>query len=48
MIVYGLVAYLSLIALTVGYFFIKKYGDSKEGAPPELKEEYGDFEEEGE
>ncbi len=28
MIVYGLVAYLGFVALTVGYFIIKKSGDN--------------------
>lgn len=37
MIVYGIVAYLTMIALIVGYFFIKKYGDMKEGKAPELQ-----------
>lgn len=30
MIVYGLVAYLGLVALTVGYFVVKRSGDAQE------------------
>lgn len=38
MIVYGLIAYIGIIALTIGYFIVKKMGD-RANADKNLEEE---------
>lgn len=39
MIIYGLIAYLSIVLLIIGYFIAKKIGDRVEPATSPLNEE---------
>lgn len=40
MIVYGVISYILIIVMIVGYFIVKRWGDKKE------KEEYDQFQDE--
>lgn len=48
MIVYGLISYIMLIALFVGYFIVKRWGDKQPQPKPRDAQNYAEFNEEGE